>query len=196
MAGRIRVSYLHHPFPPSIPAQLHGSSNPEEYDQKDGVPLSLSCQSRTQYFTRRGRPPAFLIPTKSKLKNVNSWGAPPKNPRFPSFTQPPLTGRKLYSTKILGHQRHACQLVHGAAQARRSKLNDQRLSTLPTAHSSGSEILPWTEAASMNKELLCSSQKNWLYLKHTEGEFKPKGTLEHNGDFSCKQIWGLAAPLT
>lgn len=29
----------------------------------------------------------------------------------------------------------------------------------------------------MNEELLCSSQKNWLYLKHTEGDFKLKGLL-------------------
>lgn len=41
-----------------------------------------------------------------------------------------------------------------------------------------------------NGELWSYSQKNLLYLKQSMRKFKPKGTLENNGDFDGKQLKG------
>lgn len=66
----------HDPLPPSLltPSLLDGSSTPIRC-VLDGAPRPSPPNQWLLYLTRRGRPPAHLISSISKLKRLNFWWA-------------------------------------------------------------------------------------------------------------------------
>lgn len=167
---------------------------------------SISCQG-IWHFTRKGRPPKYLISPSSKLQKLNSSHMWPWSWAIPSSIQLPLIQWRLYTStagwKNLGTDIPLHSLLRGGRfMLGKASQEQQSLPTLPNTlvikqgcHSQRSDHCPHSHSRALTQKLCPGgevirknrtvklSQRKWLYLKWVVGKFKPKGTLENTGDF-------------